>query len=209
MTQGTIDLILQAQNGDKKAFDKLYSQYYQKLLRYISDLCRKANLANEDEDIVQETFLKVWQKLKTLKDPKAFESWLTKIAKNIVYRHTKKKIRDKKSLRRSVSSGIRQVIRGGVNPTDSGEVGWEDQAYNPEQTDPMDGVADREMCETLRQVLPHLSPLHRKVVEEHYLNGRLVAEIAQELNKPEGTIKRLLYEARAVLRAPLAHKLSF
>jgi RNA polymerase sigma factor (sigma-70 family) len=208
MTQDMIDLVLQAQNGDKKAFDKLCNQYYTKLYQYTSGLCYERNLVAED--VVQETFIQTWKKLRTLKEPKAFESWLKKIAKNLIKRRNAKKTREKKGKQHLRKLRNESLSLGYVFTEDHwGEKHYEYETYDPEQIDPMDEVDRREAHETLRQQLRRLSPLHQKVAEEYYLNGRLVNEIAQELNKPEGTVKRLLYESRQQLYDMLGPDLSF
>ncbi len=208
MTQDVIELILQAQNGDKGAFDKLCNQCHAKLYQYISGLCYERDL--DAEDVVQETFFQAWKKIRTLKEPKALGSWLKQIAKNLTKRHNAKKTREKKGKQHLRNRRKNSLLMGYALVKEVGEeMQYKQEAYDPEQLSPMDEAADREMREALHQMLPHLSPLHRKVAEEHYLNGRLVAEIAQELNKPEGTIKRLLYEARQQLHDMLDPYLSF
>lgn len=86
----------------------------------------------------------------------------------------------------------------GFIPTDhSEELRWEDTVYDPDQLDPADEAVERETHDIVRQKLEHLSPTHRQVVKEFYFEYRSVAEIAQRLMKPEGTVKRLLFEARS------------
>jgi RNA polymerase sigma factor (sigma-70 family) len=207
MTQNVIDLVLQARNNDKNAFAKLYYQYYQKLCQYISGLCYERNL--DAEDVVQETFVQAWKKLGTLKEPKAFGSWLKKIAKNLIKRHSAKKAREEEAKRHLRK--LRKVSFSGYVSTDAerGEKHYEYETYDPEQLSPLDEVNRRETCEVVRRQVRRLSSLHQKVAEEHYWNDHLVNEIAQELNKPEGTVKRLLYESRQQLRDMLSPYLSF
>jgi len=208
MKQDIIELILQAQNGDKKAFEKLYNQYHAKLYQYISGLCYERNL--DAEDVVQETFVQAWKKLGTLKEPKAFGSWLKKIAKNLIKRRNAKKTREKKGKQHLRNRCKNSLLMGYALVKEVGEeMQYKQEAYDPEQLSPMDEADRRETREVVRRQVRRLSSLHQKVAEEHYWNGRLVDEIAQELNKPEGTVKRLLYESRQQLRDMLSPYLSF
>lgn len=207
MTQNVIDLVLQARNGDENAFAKLHNQCHAKLYQYTSGLCYETNL--DAEDVVQEALLQVWKKLGTLKEPKAFGSWTQQIATNRAKRYNAKSKREKKGKRHLRK--LRKVSFSGYVSKDDdwGEKHYEYETYDPEQLSPMDEADRRETCEVVRRQIRRLPPLHQKVVEEYYFNGRTVAEIARDLNKPEGTVKRLLYEARQQLYDMLSPYLSF
>lgn len=55
----------------------------------------------------------------------------------------------------------------------------------------------------LRAAVASLPPEHRAVVELHHLEGLALAEIAEVLAVPVGTVKSRLFHARAELRAAL------
>jgi RNA polymerase sigma-70 factor (ECF subfamily) len=46
------------------------------------------------EDVVQETLLEAWRKIETLRDPQAFQGWLTGIARNMSLRRLRRLGRD-------------------------------------------------------------------------------------------------------------------
>jgi len=84
-------LILRAQLGDEKAFQRLVLQYTQQLLWY----CRSFNLdAARCEDIVQEVWLAAFRGLGRLRSVAKFRSWLYGIARNKARQHLDKKARD-------------------------------------------------------------------------------------------------------------------
>ena len=58
-------LVLQCRNGDRGAWDALVEQYWQRLYSYAVQATRSNELAN---DLVQETFLRVVQKLERYDD---------------------------------------------------------------------------------------------------------------------------------------------
>lgn len=84
-------VILRAQLGDEKAFQRLVQKYTQQLFLY----CRSFNLdTTRCEDIIQEVWLVVFRGLRRLRSVAKFRSWLFGIARNKVRQHLDKKARD-------------------------------------------------------------------------------------------------------------------
>ena len=75
-----IELVAKAKNGNKKAMGTLLARYQQKLFR--TALGITAN-PHDADDALQETALKSWLKIKTLREEKDFSFWLTKILINV------------------------------------------------------------------------------------------------------------------------------
>lgn len=73
------ELAKEASDGDMKSFELLVGRYEQPLLRYASYLV--GNL-DDAEDIVQITFIKTFQNLKSYKHGRKFSSWIYRIAHN-------------------------------------------------------------------------------------------------------------------------------
>ncbi len=71
-------------------FQQLYQQYSGQLCAYLTRSLRGDT--TEAEGIVQEAFLKAWEKRDNLRDPKAFKSWIYSIALNVL-RQRKRKLR--------------------------------------------------------------------------------------------------------------------
>ncbi len=74
--------IKDARNGHLGAYQRIYDHYVRKVLNFIY---RMVNSVEEAEDLTQETFTAVYQKLGSLQDPERFEPWLFRIARNFVY----------------------------------------------------------------------------------------------------------------------------
>lgn len=73
------ELIQRAMNGEKNAFSELYMLSYQYVYFVVRDYI------SDDEtvyDIIQETFIKVYKGITTLRSPDAYYSWVTTVAKN-------------------------------------------------------------------------------------------------------------------------------
>lgn len=71
-----------AQKGDIPSYQNIYEAFAHKILNFVY---RMINSKEEAEDITQETFIAVYQKLGTLRDSDKFEPWLFRIARNFIY----------------------------------------------------------------------------------------------------------------------------
>jgi len=86
-----VSLIQLAKAGDQEAFASLVLLYENELCGYLTSLLRDRD---EVQDCAQQSFLKAWEKLSTLKDEKSFKTWLYTIARNVTcdYLRRKRKI---------------------------------------------------------------------------------------------------------------------
>jgi RNA polymerase sigma-70 factor (ECF subfamily) len=71
-------LVRRAMDGDREAFSDLAGVHWRRLLA----LARSIVADLEAEDVVQDGLIKAWKKIRTLKAPEAFGSWLTRIVAN-------------------------------------------------------------------------------------------------------------------------------
>src|SRR3990172_4310412 len=92
MTESFTDaeLVRQATNGRRSAFDDLVRRYAGKMYALCVSRISNRSLA---EDMVQETFLRAYRNLRTLEDPAKFGSWLYGIALRICFDWLKSKKR--------------------------------------------------------------------------------------------------------------------
>ncbi|MDQ2840228.1 MAG: ECF-type sigma factor [Acidobacteriota bacterium] len=68
-------LVLLAQRGDAEAFEKLLRGLYAPLRKYITALVDSSTA----DDVLQETALKIYQNLRSLREPKVFRMWATEL----------------------------------------------------------------------------------------------------------------------------------
>ncbi len=78
----------QAKKGDIGAFQKIYDQFARKVLNF---MYRMVASVEEAEDLTQETFITVYQKVNSLKDDAKFEPWLFRIARNFAYQRYRRR----------------------------------------------------------------------------------------------------------------------
>ena len=79
--------------GNEAAFDELYHSYSKRLLGHLIKLVKSESIAAE---LLQDTFLKIWDKRELIDPERSFRSYLFRIAENIVYDFFRKAARNKK-----------------------------------------------------------------------------------------------------------------
>jgi RNA polymerase sigma-70 factor (ECF subfamily) len=85
--QSVATLVASLQAGDKRAYEELYGLFAPKILR----TCMKMYLCQEDaEEIVQEVFLKVWEKRGDLDDTLSFNAYLLTIMRSLIFKRSRK-----------------------------------------------------------------------------------------------------------------------
>lgn len=87
------DLVKLALDNPER-FADLYNQFFDKIYRYVFFRVSHKETA---EDLTEEVFIKAYESLPLLKNPKTFSAWLYQIAKNLIidyYRKTKNIIVD-------------------------------------------------------------------------------------------------------------------
>lgn len=75
--------------GNAKAFETLFLLYKNKVYNFV---CGSTYDKNVSEDITQNVFLAVWEHRESIEPDNNFDAFIFKIARNMVYRHTEKKI---------------------------------------------------------------------------------------------------------------------
>jgi len=131
-------------------------------------------------DVVQESFLKVYQSLASVKEPEKFKSWL----RNVV---------------RTTALDWRRRNKRGVQSLDA----LETDELGPEapQTGPAEQVTDKdELRRRVREEIDRLPESHREVVALKYLDGRSYEEIGALTGLSQATIESRLFRARQKLK---------
>ncbi|MRG47108.1 RNA polymerase sigma-70 factor [Chitinophaga sp. SYP-B3965] len=87
------ELLLQLQAGDEHSFAQLYDLYSPRMFGFLLKLTKKDEAARE---ILQEVFIRLWEKRYTLDPDRSFRSYLFRIAENCVVDFFRKAAQDKK-----------------------------------------------------------------------------------------------------------------
>ena len=163
--------VLQAQSGSHEALNELFKSVQEPLFRYIVSLVRDQHRA---EDILQEVFIRIYRKLRWLREPEAFRAWTYQIASREAFRYLHRERRWDEQIREETALATLTV---------------DEQDEFP-----------RELIESLPQLINNLSPASRAVVVLFYLHEMSLAETAAVLDIPVGTAKSRLAYGLASLR---------
>ena len=185
------ELIRQAQQGSRVAFDSLVRQYDQAVLRLALHL---TGSEQDAEDIHQEAFLKAYRYLGNFRFECSFYTWIYRIVTNLCL----DLLRRRKS-RREDQAVI--IDASGEEMDLLSNVSDERASANP------DRELNRKMLgESIREALDQLTPRERMVFELKHYQGLKLRTIGEMLNTTEETAKNTLFRATRKLRTRLAEQ---
>ena len=167
------DLLIQVAGGSPTAFAELFHRYKYKLYGYIFSLTRSREIA---EDVVQEVFLKIWQRRETLTDLESFAPYLFRMAQN-----------------RAIN-GFRRMA------TESLALASLQQSNSPSNSAIEDELDAKAIGERLRQAIQRLPPQQQLVYKLSREEGLKHEEIAERLQIAPGTVKNHMIAALRTLR---------
>ena len=179
MKNSDAQLIHRVLNGDETAFSELVKKY-QKQVHALA--WRKIGDFHIAEEITQDTFLKAYQKLRTLKEPQRFASWLYVIAANRcnTWLH-------KKHFRTQLLKN-----KGGVRP--------EKPSYSEYVVEENERISGQVQREVVKKLLAKLEESERTVMTLHYFAEMSCTEIGAFLGVSANTIKSRLRRAQQRLK---------
>jgi RNA polymerase sigma-70 factor (ECF subfamily) len=181
--------MLRAAGGDAAAFAELYDRWSGPLLRYFWHLCYDRDAS---EDLLQETFLRLWRAAPRYEVRARFSTYLFQIAKNLWINERAKVLR--RPLKVSLDA-----------PRDVGEDGTSTLGERLAGDDPMpcDEAARAETGRRIRAAVDGLSEKLREVFVLAAFQELPYAEVSAILGIPEGTVKSRMWAAVRELRKSL------
>jgi RNA polymerase sigma-70 factor (ECF subfamily) len=183
------DLIREAQQGSRTAFDALVRQYDQAVLRLALHL---TGSEQDAEDIHQEAFLKAYRYLGNFRFECSFYTWIYRIVTNLCL----------DLLRRRKSRREDQAV---MLDSSGEEVDLLTNVSDPRASANPDRELNRKFLgERIREALDKLTPRERMVFELKHYQGLKLRTIGEMLNTTEETAKNTLFRATRKLRANLA-----
>ncbi|WP_051691706.1 MULTISPECIES: RNA polymerase sigma factor [Pedobacter] len=168
-----IELLLQLRNGDESAFAEIYNQYRSKIFVYAASLCKSTDLAQE---IVQEVFIRIWQKREQINTDLHFGAYIKKITLNHVLNHLKKVAREK--VLQQELFGYIETLR---NSTE-------------------ESLLEKELLKTYDEAIENLPPQKKLIYQMSRTQDLTHDEIAQKLNISKNTVKNHMVEATRFIR---------
>ncbi len=173
--------------GDEDAFTALVKKYEKQIHAFVQRRIKDYHIA---EEITQDTFLKAYEKLGTLRDPNRFSGWLYMIATRCSLTWLGEKRIPMQSLEAMSEAEVETLFYA---------------QYMAEQTEKLTTEKQREVVAYLLQKLP---TRERTAVALHYLSEMTCEEIGDFLEASPNTVKSQLHRARKRLKkeASIVHE---
>jgi RNA polymerase sigma-70 factor (ECF subfamily) len=186
MSDEDTPLVAATQAGDGAAFEQIVSRYDRKLFRIAYHIVRNAEDA---QDVVQETFIKVFQNIGRFHAQSKFSTWLYRVAVN----QSLMELRKQRGQPALVDLFVDGIEKDGQLPIE-----LSDWRPNPEEQ-----YTESELRELLTRLLQELRPTLRVVFIMHDIEGQPLQEVAEELDLSLSAAKTRSLRARLYLREQL------
>ena len=175
-----LDLVSKTVSGDREAFEQLMASRKNTISLKI---LKKTKCPYEAEDIGQKVAIRIYQNIKTLRCPEAFDSWLNKLIVRECLRHFAAK-------------------DPAIYLEDSDLPGYMFVETDTEYL-PLAHVESLELKEEIKDALARMPEATRNMVVLHYEKEMGYREIADRMGVTVGTVSANLYRARNRLRKEL------
>jgi len=166
--------------GDRDCFSKLVERYGEELYRFVGRFIRSSAMV---EDVVQETFIQVYQSAPGFDVSRRFRPWLFTIAANKARDQLRSRARKREV---GLSTGASDEAEGNASYLDF----LSDGSMAPDEI-----MEDKEARQRVRGVVSRMPENLREVLVLGYYHRFAYKEIADILSIPLGTVKSRLHAA--------------
>ena len=176
------NLMRLVERGDEEAFDALLARHGPAARQRIDRIVRDAGAA---EDLTQEAFLRVWTRPGQWSSRGTVAGWIMRIATNLALNH------------------LRSVRRRPVRamPTAMADDERDDWPADESIVDPAERMDQEELLQRFRRHVDRLPESKRTVMKMVHEDDMELADVAERLGIPLGTVKsRLHYACRRIAR---------
>jgi len=172
-------LVARMQQRDPRALAELYDRYGRAAYSLILRVVRDTGIA---EDLVQETFLRVWNRVHGFDGQRgSIGSWLLAVARNRAIDYL-----------RSAGGRERHAVE------------YEETGHPSLYCDMEKDILSSDKARVVKSAIQKLSPNQRQVIELAYFEGLSQTEMAERMGQPLGTVKTWVRTALKNLRDELA-----
>ena len=165
--------------GEQRAFGVLVDRYDNRLVNFVY---RTIGDRERAQDLVQETFIRVYRHLHRFDPTKKFSTWIYTIASNLA----KNELRNRSRNPLVFFQTIKKNWEADHRPLE-----WEDNSYKPD-----DLYRKRHLRKVVEKAVSELPEHHRVVFVLRELQGKTYEEIAEITAVNLGTVKSRLNRAR-------------
>jgi RNA polymerase sigma-70 factor (family 1) len=167
------ELLASMTKGNKLAFEKIYLIYSTRLIKKLLRLVKDEEIAKE---ILQDVFLKIWERRKTIDPARSFPSLLFRITENLVIDFFRKAATDKKVMDYLIS--ISTELYSGAD----------------------EALEKRDEFMALEEAIMKLPEQRRRIFRLCKLEGKSYEEVATLLGITSGTVNDHMVKAMRALR---------
>ena len=171
-------LIEKTLEGDSECFGVLMNRHLPAVRSRVRSMARNES---DEDDLVQETFLKAWRHLGGFRADASFKTWLLRVATNEVLQNFRREHRER------------------TGPAEEGL-----DAFASPCESPLDAMMRTEAHATIRRAAANLPPIYRQVLYLRELDELTTQETARWLNSGIPLVKSRLLRARKMLATALA-----
>ena len=165
--------------GDHRAFCRLVQQH-QRLVGHM--VSRIVNRTEDCEDISQEVFLRVYQRLPTFRFQSKLSTWIATLAYRTALNYLKKE-------EKHTNESLAQV-----------------EKHSADQPDAAEQLDKKAVYAFVHEQIAHLPVHYRTVLTLFHLEEMSLAEIQEITGMPAGTVKNYLFRARKLLKDRLQER---
>lgn len=183
-----VQLVERARAGDLEAFEELLGRHQQRVMRVVLSILKEPM---DTEEVAQDVFLTVFEKIDHFRGDSSFSTWLHRVAVNAAL------------MRRRKSKADRSVPLDDVMPSfdERGHLAVDIADWSQQAGDP---VLAREAGEVIEAAVEKLDEMYRTVFALRDVQGFSTEETAEILELSVPAVKSRLHRARLFLRRELA-----
>jgi RNA polymerase sigma-70 factor (ECF subfamily) len=174
--QSEADLVGRCLEGDAAAWDTLVRAYWKLVFNIAYKFVARFD---EAEDLTQEIFVKLFTALATYDRRASFETWLTRVSRNLCIDRYRRRRREEERF---------------TDEVDPDAIPLDELVSRPDAT-----LEQREEVAIVRQALANLPPAYREAVSLRDIHELSYEQIAERLQLPEGTVKSRINRGRKEL----------
>lgn len=180
------ELARKAAEGNRDGFSLLVEATHEIVYRLA---LRITGSPADAQDVVQETYIRVWKNISSLRDFRAAPAWIFRVARNVAYDSLRKNSRRRAvSLDAPVAEGL-SSLHELLQSSDKG---------------PESSALTRELAQTALEAVAKLKEKHRTVLLLREVDGMSYEEIAMAVGCSIGTVESRIFRARKALSKKLA-----
>ncbi|WP_236978759.1 RNA polymerase sigma factor [Membranihabitans maritimus] len=170
------ELIIALRRGDKSAFKRIYHYFESSLYKFVYSYTKSKYVS---EEIIQEVFIKLWEKRQTLDPSKSFDSFIYTMTRNLTFNYLRDASRRKSRSRELWNNMVsqRNVIE--------------------------DELILKEYGDIIEDIIRELPQQKRSIYQLSRKEGKSNSEIADILGISSKTVKNHLWKTMGIIRSQL------